>query len=198
VSRLTNSERDQIVSNALKGPTTAYGKRTEALEQREVTLAERAYDHIFSKVERAWAVSAPKRDKHGTGAGPWLRTDKCLRFNVGGYHVQFNHPTGFPVPSANSYCHQLGVIASDTDLGQEIIKHIQKKERAREELDNTSRELRALLGSITTTKQLVEAWPEGAEFYTGVIATEGKPTTALVVKFTDINAKLGVKEKTDV
>lgn len=184
MTRLTNDMRSIICKAALEA---TLAERRSDLAAQEASLAREAYDATFSADLQRLIAKVP---------GNWFRNDPCLNFNVGGLRIRLRTGgNGLPVPyqsgSTRGYgCHnEIGVIQPG-DLCDRIQAHAKAKEAFREKTEVASRDLGALLGSISSVGQLQKVWPEGQPFYARFL--DSKAPSLPAIRFAEVNATLGL------
>jgi hypothetical protein len=177
--RLTNQDRDSVVKAAIQ---ESFTERHRALKAEEDRLARRCYDTVFPASVRKAAASMP--------AG-WLRSDTCLRFNVGGLNIRLDIAgDGLRVPSQQWNCERLGNVA-DEALIVEVQAFLQARDGLKAEREKAQQSLKALLYSVTTLKALRDLWPEGEPFFRGLASKTGAPGLP-APQITELNAMLGL------
>lgn len=154
-------------------------------EKEEARLAELCWADVF-RDEADMAQSLPRR---------WVCYDKCLLFNIGGWNVYLNHPQGLPVPAEGSGCIRLGTVS--VGLAQDVRVFISKRDAAKDRRNKTLSDLAESIYAARSYKKLLEAWPEGREFYEGYLSVEKTKGTALAVPFQAINKTLGIGKETE-
>lgn len=178
MSRLTNSHKQTIVDRAT---THALKDRKEALSVLEDKLAIECYNKVFPKKLRDTLKTVPEG---------WLRMDRDLRFNVGGWDLRLNTTEEYPIPM-NKYYSILGVI-TDEELVTKVQACVQEKKTLDEEDNALTRKMQGFLSGFTSFKQLRESWPEGADFYKDLdVERVAQNMPAVIVQ--DINKVLGLK-----
>lgn len=184
MTTLTNSMRDSILSRAI---SEAFAVREKVIAGAEEALAIKCYKAVMPADE----IKAAKAMKPG-----WIRQDRCLRFNAGGYSVNLcmrsregEEDRGLPVKYSNS-CNQIGAVTGE--LAAEVQKFSHAKEQMKTEREQARNKMRAFLYSFTTINKIKEAWPEGKKFY-GMFDVERKKDNLPAIVTKEINAMLGLK-----
>lgn len=178
MTKLNKLIREAILKDCIK---KQFSQRQEDRKKSENSLAMDLYKNVFDeKILRA-VKKIPK---------DWLRQDSCLRFNCGGYSLRLNVDKAVPVPYSNG-CGVLGSITGD--LATSAIKHAEESDKLKEEIRSAYLALETLLDSVSTIKQLSEAWPEGKQFYAGFLEAKGKSNVP-ALQVSELNKKLGLKE----
>jgi len=121
----------------------------------------------------------------------WLRMDKCLRLNCGGYDLTFSVKKPVPVPYA-THCARLGVITGY--LAEKAQDFANRKKDEREKSKKAYNLLLSILSSVTTFKKLEEVWPEGKKFYSGYLDKKGNEYQVPTIQIDEINKMLGLKK----
>lgn len=184
MTTLTNGIRDSILSRAI---SEAFADKKKAIASEEEALAIKLYKAVVPADE----IKAAKAMKSG-----WIRKDRCLRFNAGGYSLNLclrsrDDDTGLPVKYGNS-CNTIGSVTGE--LATEAQLFANKKEKLRTEETQAVTKMRAFLNSFTTMKKMKEAWPEGKKFYS-MFDVERKKDNLPAIVTKEINAMLGLKKK---
>lgn len=126
----------------------------------------------------------------------WLREDRCLNFNAGGYSLTFevNDPVRVPyrTPYGRGYsCNTLASI-QDQDLMKRMQQWAQEVEKLRQEKRDAYRATLLLVGKFSTVKALKEAWPEGYEFYKKYDVAQTNRPQLPALRIEEVNAMLGL------
>lgn len=141
--RLTHSSRYQIANAVATDLTKELSEQSNEMYR---ALRERAYAHLYPDP-----------------------TDRTMSFVVGSLHVNFSGPSGnrvmwfsFDEPKrvANSSMHTI----RDPELLAENLAYHEKSLELSRRRDEVYRPIFALLESCTTTKQLLEVWPDGFDY----------------------------------
>jgi len=175
--KLTNDIRTTIANNAIK---ESFKERDDALKKRHHDMGMKLYEILFPK---------DLRDKLKKIPDGWFGMDKCLKFNCAGYNLTFLVDEEVPVPRSYG-CAVLGAITgAEAEEAQALAK---ESEVMRNEAKAAHRALSTMLASITSTKQLEQAWPEGKPFYQQYIVEKSKSgVPALTIDA--VNKALGIK-----
>lgn len=178
--RLTNMDRDSIISDAIK---TSFRPRSEEIKRAEDALARRCYETVFPEKVRKQAAAMPKG---------WLALDNCLRFNVLGLDARLDVVgEGLPVPNrARGYCERLGSISDDA-LAAEVRTHLDAVEKLKADRRKATDTLKALIYSVTTVKALRDVWPEGEPFF-GKLSPKDSGKRLPAPRVVELNAMLGL------
>ena len=178
--KLSQSIRDKIIKAAVKG---ACEKEAERLRKQEHKLGMKLYAKLYPAAEREAAAQLP--------AG-WVHLDGCLRIAVGGMDMTFTVDEKVPVKTDNNgYCRRLGIVV-DEKLQQEALDLHSAKEAIKQRGKELHANLRAVLESVNTYKQLSEIWPEGKKFYEQFKPMSGGRQVP-TVQMQAINEMLGLK-----
>lgn len=174
--RLTNDMRDSIIRAAVKA---RFDKDIEARAKIEDKIGRKFYAAVISEAERRAIAKLPER---------WWREDQCLRFNVGGWALNFaliGKPVRVP---KSSNCNTLGAI-SDPELVKEGQAHAESLKEDGRIRDEARRTLKGLVYSVSTVGALRTIWPEGAPFYSTI---QAPPATQVAPIVANINAMFGL------
>ena len=187
--KLTNHHRDAIANAAA---AYAFDPKAAALSKTEDMLAHEAYELLFPLSQRVAVKALPKF---------WFNHVNSLIFNVNGAKITLKFlGDAVPAPAvsklgsgnpANGYS-PVGAVPAG-DLAERIMKHVDARDSLAKERKAARTDLRAMLGTITTDKQLREAWPEGEEFYSKFSAA---PVSLPAVSMADINKRFGLPPET--
>lgn len=187
--KLTNHHRDAIANAAA---AYAFDPKAAALSKTEDMLAREAYELLFPLSQRVAVKALPKF---------WFNHVNSLIFNVNGAKITLKFlGDAVPAPAvsklgsgnpANGYS-PVGAVPAG-DLAERIMKHVDARDSLAKERKAARTDLRAMLGTITTDKQLREAWPEGEEFYSKFSAA---PVSLPAVSMADINKRFGLPPET--
>lgn len=184
MTKLTNWIREGIAKRAV---AASFDPRNQMLLAAEDALAREAYTVAFTKQELAAVAKIPAN---------WVRLDACLRFNVAGLTITLDLiGEGLPVPykvKGSEYggwgCKPLVAIPHG-DLADRVQAHANDKEDYKRQRRDALAKVEALLGSVSTLKQLADIWPEGAPFYS--VLSE-RPVLPPAIRVDEINAALGL------
>jgi hypothetical protein len=171
--RLTKAAKEQIVKDAL---TKTFAKRDEVLQQKRITLGRAVYDSeykLFTKIMNALpdgylSASSVIRAQFGKGCDGYIVLPL-------GEHRRVKNSSGSTL--FGSEHHLVQSYKKITKL-QDDIKADKKLLRS---------QLTSLLNSCTTTKKLLAAWPEAAEFLTDL---DSSASQLPMVKVDDIRANM--------
>ena len=170
--RITKDDRDHWLRRLM---TDAFGKTDLAMAKRENEVAEQHAKHVWPGID-----DVPKG---------WLPTKDHIYVQAPGGREILRFGRTRPVPDDEDGYSRAG-------RTQSVYADVFIRERAiyRANREATESKAAALLKSCTTTKQLVERWPEAAAKL-GITGKEETKKTALAVyKATDeLNAALGLK-----
>lgn len=151
---------------------------------RENDLAEECWEQVFPAAVREIVLAMPEG---------WLRLDKCLRFNAGGWSIHLDHAKGLPVPYRTS-CGNLGTLTGE--LADRARAFVVERDKKKEERAKEFRDLRAAILAARTYKQLSIAWPEGLPYFEAYLPqSKNKPSTAVAIPFAKLNEALGLSAK---
>lgn len=197
--RITKEARNDIVVKVL---AAKFKERETALEASRTALADELYHLMFGSVEAAARALPPgwvdEGDNLVLNAPGWTCNTNQWRHRRGEEpkliavyephsHLRLSKPRPMPVVHA---LHERKI-----EKGHTLYPHSQaiaKEHRAiLEDKEILGEKLRALLNSVTTYKQLREAWPEGEKFF----PADAKPMYAVVPATLthEINRLLGLE-----
>lgn len=166
--RLTNKIRDEIVTAAMAG---AFSKTKQKLEKRRFALGDRVYRLIVGKHGDAM-LAMPRA---------FFEYRSNCHLSISGYSHRVEWGDLRPLPDSGYYHHDNKPIAdalAKLQTDQDALKANESKLRA---------DIRGLVASVNTDKQLLEVWPEAAPF----IPKQNKPQAkALAIQPDQLNAVL--------
>lgn len=175
--RLTNMDREGVVERAINH---AFGARAAALEAEENRIGMAAYDIAVPKAERQAAAKLSER---------WLRTDGCLKFRFDFRKVTLHVSPKVLVPSRSYSCEDLGLV-QDVELIAAYEKLQADRGTLKADRERAETGLKALIGRVSTLRQLRETWPEGETFYAHLKPRDEASVPAVMVD--DLNRMLGL------
>ena len=162
----------------------AHLKEQNEYRVRENDLAEECWKQVFPAAVREIVLAMPEG---------WLRLDKCLLFNAGGWNVYLDHAKGLPVPYRMG-CNNLGTLTGE--LADRARAFVVERDKKKEERAKSFRDLRAAILAARTYKQLALAWPEGLPYFEVYLPqSKNKPSTAVAIPFAKLNETLGLTAK---
>ena len=159
--RLTTIVKDQIIRNALKA--AGIYKRREALDATENKLAERA-----RVIKLGGTAKVNTLEKLELKYNAMLKSMNLSRYHnyshriqvssvTGGYHLMLSFAT-------SNWCTSGALqLEIDTPLMKSILKWSEDTKQLNDERDTIKSDVRTLLNSVTTDKQLLKIWPEAVE-----------------------------------
>jgi hypothetical protein len=171
--RLTKAAKAQIVKDAL---TKTFAKREEALEQKRISLGKAVYDSeykLFTKTMTALPDG-------------YLPTSSYIRAQFGkdydGYIV-------LPLGEIRRKKNAAGTVLFDSE--HHLVQSYKEVTKLQDDIKADKKllhsQLTSLLNSCTTTKKLLAAWPEAAEFLTDL---DSSASQLPMVKVDDIRANM--------
>lgn len=182
-TRLTNALRDEIVRAALEH---RFKKDEAAYKKARTALADALYKHTFAAAERTakrlpegWLVQYNTIEIEHPDYGSWQG-----RVN---HHLELSRSRLMP-SSYSSRTVKVGKGHPLYDQATALADQYTALQDAKKELRN---KLKSLVYTFTTTKKLLEAWPEGKKF---IPKSATAPTMALVpVQLaSEVNELLGI------
>lgn len=176
MTRLTKSMREMILNNAI---ADKFKKQQDEFEQREMDIADAIYLEVTTKEEREAVKILIKKG--------WLSSSHSMFVSARGYST--NLVTREPVLYNMS---RLQTVKNSDAL----IEYLTAKNKFNETLQDTKHKLRRMLESISSVKQLREAWPEGAEYYDPVAKQYTRTPNLPTVRVEEINKLLGLPKET--
>src|SRR4030042_1499076 len=149
--QLTNNHRDHILSNVVQA---VFADETAALKEEEHKLGMELYNHVYSRKELELVAQLP---------ASWFCTRKSLTVKVGEATMQFRTEKCLPVKSEHERSwHTMFYFEATDKFGERLSRFDDKRSNAKSAKKVFENEVKALLHSVRTTKQLLEAWPECA------------------------------------
>jgi hypothetical protein len=143
--------RDSISSAILEH---RFKEAREALSARKQKLAEDIADQVTTKKERDIMAKIPKG---------WLAETDSIRANFNGcrYNFALSAPRPFPAIKFNSNFYSVGVtFSADSPIFHRWEAIEKESKQYSEEYSQRSKEIRAVLNSVTTLGKLFTVWPE--------------------------------------
>ena len=191
MSRLTNDIRNQM---ARKLVAYRYTDLAEELVQLNHALADRAYNHCYTKDIIGHMDAITKAFDRAFFVASYLRV------NAGGYKLSIggtisNHWVRIPQAAPRKFMTVQSTYHNITDEKLiEEIKEFADRNRAFDDVCCTAyNEALSVLNTMTTDKKLAEAWPEAMDVI-GDLIPEGERTLP-VVQVSAINAKFKLPPK---
>jgi len=159
-------------------------KKNKEQESYGEGFGQEIYDEIYGKHAELLAT-LPKS---------WLHFESYMYVNNvksdgGGSSFLFDNNSKIPIPPRGSNFVKIEMLSKP--LAKKLTSSWQKKEKTIKEYDVLISSTYQILNSCTSTKQLLEKWPESAKAIEEVFST---PTTALsvVYDFSKLNKSLGI------
>ncbi len=193
--KLTQDDRARLSSAILKYRFADIGVKLAA---EEAALALKCYNKVFTKAERDQMQGLPK---------DWLPCVNGIRVKFAGrvesldfsgrpHLTMFSSPKVEPISMPVPYAVINGVllvVEATERLAISYEQHRQSYEKARDDMQNLSRQIEAVMSQATTAGKLVLLWPEVEPF----LAAMRKPTPAAVpaVPIGALNKMLGLPVK---
>jgi len=194
MSRLTNNIREQM---ARKLVNHRYTDEAKELVRLNKTLAERAYDHCYTK-EIVGHMEAIKKVFPSA-----FREYNIFNVNAGGFKVDLGGqvrsrwitvmqetPRKFVIAGDSYTPHNI----TDEKLIEEIKAFAIRREDFNDVCSTAYSEAMSVLNTMTTGKKLAEAWPEAMDVIGGLIPEDQR--TLPVVQVSAINAKFKLPPET--
>lgn len=185
--KLTSNHREIIARKILKNKKHEAEKSMKAWQEK---WFKKVYDKLYTKSEIEWMSKAPKG---------FLAESRCFRVKLNSEIVEVQagkDETGnfeyFPI--SNDHCgYGTVAIIEDLMLKQQAKKMLEEYRCAlscKAEVKDIEREVRTLLFSVNTSKQLVDAWPEIKDVVDDVVGEtekENLPVPAVTVLNNKLN-----------
>jgi hypothetical protein len=174
--RLTDSLRREIAERAA---AFAFDPKYTANATEEHTLADRVYRTVISEDVLRRVLALPEG---------WTLIASQIAVNANGQQITLNFggDKKMPVPY-NVRRHPV----EPGELCDAIQANAAAYETLKEQRKAAYRATLAMLSAVNTLKQLEEAWPDGAPFYTDL---ETSPSNLPAVRVDEINALLGLPQ----
>jgi hypothetical protein len=204
--RLTNSTRERIAKDILlyKFESTNIAE----LKKDHASIALAVYNSIYTEKEREQIDALPDG---------WLPMTERINISYGysdytslNFNGSIYNHIGYRVTSLVGHkmfsveetvqrrmlekFNRSTILIKDTDLSNRITNHVNKINTTSSEVTTLYRKITAALSSVTTTKKLVEVWPESKPFVTKVFgdSTAKIPSKELSIPVAELNEALGL------
>lgn len=210
--KLTNVMRDQIIRDVM-----GYRFNTEfnGLLALQAELNKKIYEDVFTKELRELLTQMPDSWKSKDGNFNVSIGGTVYRINVGEVVLlqeanrRFRRGPEkrddtvkpiklyFDLPAVVVYSSNVFKVYSARDeIGIAFNKHTQLVEKYAEEVNQAKHELHSVVHGTTTTKQLIEAWPEIEPFVNKVMGVTAVTSTGVIIRRDELNDRfhLPVKE----
>ena len=191
--RLTDSLRQEIVAVAMKG---AFETEMHAAMKALHDAGMAAYNAAYTEDEMAMMQKlGPK----------FLGTRERLRFAIrkegsgpGDDEIKPNSTVECPlmeyVPVPFQQAAWGNAIITTNEAHANVMKAIDALDKVKEQVANLKREIRSVVGSVPTTKRLVEVWPEAINY---LPKEDAPPTNLPAVQIEALNALLAKAKVSD-
>lgn len=166
--RLTRANRERIQTAMLRH---RFEDGFRALAEEEADLARDVYKDVYRKKDRDIMTSLPNG---------WMRECSVISAVFGGQYAslrvngkEYNEPLGlgievefptFRMPDKHRASSAVKAYSAGHRLAVRYAKHKSKKEGLREEAFRARKQILVVLQSASTSKKLLEIWPECAPF----------------------------------
>ena len=151
--RLTNEIRHLIIDNAMK--------RFKEKEEKAQTFYREASVVIYKHVIKT-LLGETRGEIFLNLDYPFVEVSNSFGIRIGEDEYSLDLPRGTGVPTSM-------VTVEPSPALLQLIKVLNSADVERERVsihkDTAKRQVKALVGSVTTIKKLAEVWPEGAAFY---------------------------------
>lgn len=178
---LRRSEVDKIVSRLLEHK---FGEAFKKLKEREVKLAERVYNDVFSAAHRKLMAELPEG---------WLPARSHIVARFGGSQGRLDHGTPLRVPNSKSDSWGTLKVYEATHALAEAYQELENdKATLKAERTRLSQEATGAITTARTMKRLLETWPEIEPFTRGL----AKPVSLLpAIPIQTLNSSFGLPVK---
>lgn len=187
MTRLTKSMKENICENALA--QSSVNKELVANKEKEQELAVEIYNDNVTAEDLAEAKNISERMEKLPFYRAWgvFQKKAHLSCNLGNNHVYLSFPDN------NEFYEIANSVTYDKD--HEFCKRFadisREKDKLKEQKENLTEEIMAVLNSCQTLKRLLEVWPESSNFLNGLnIITLKAGLPAITIE--DLNKKLGI------
>lgn len=170
--QLTNMVKDTIVERIL---TKVFDERLKELKKQKIALADACYAFRYTKKELGMIQELQSQTNNRA-----FSNNEVVYMHFGGRHASLRMSESRPFLYKD--------LESKTKLAADHKLTLQWDDLKRKEADINSekkkltQEVRALLNSVNTTKQLLEAWPESEVFLQGLFEPSGQMLPMVQVK----------------
>jgi len=170
--KLTNSMKDTIVERIL---AKVFGERLEELKKQKMALADACYAFRYTKKELGMIQELQLQTNNRA-----FSNKEAIYMYFGGRHASL----AMSVPRLFLYkdMESKTKLAADHKLTVQWDAQQNREYDLLAEKNKLAKEVRALLNSVNTTKQLLEAWPESEIFLKGLLETSGQLLPMVQVK----------------
>jgi hypothetical protein len=179
----------QSAASSFAGRLTAF--TFEAIEAEALATEDaiywRIYDYLYTKEEQKKMNALPDG---------WLRAHNCIRVNAGGYSVEIIHAEGKSDPrflertfKNRGYCNGR-VDISDADLNTDIQKHVQGKEKTRDNRRAFYAKTESMAKSFRNWEDVIAAEPSMEPFIKKWVGLEQKVTNDVAPIAVDVFASV--------
>lgn len=182
-TRMTQMDRYAIANAITAHKFIPLEKEAEA---KRFELAEKVYDHIYSKADKEWMASAPK------GA---LELRNYLNIRVAGQWHQVEFKTGKPIFHKHADYDRYYSFSAGDELGEAVAAAA--KRTLREECKDAYNKVVAALSAFRNFEDVLAGWPEVETFVKAQMQAKAVMVPGLpAIKLADLNAALGLPPET--
>jgi len=177
--RLTKEMRLKILSRLLGH---AFGKRESELQADDEAFGLAVYEDVYEPLVRRRMRSLPDG---------FMMKRGHLKAAFGGQQDQVAWKGLLPTASAHEYDRAKSYPA-DHPLSLKHDELEKRRGRLRAEKDGVRSQIRGVLESVTTLRQLAEVWPEASSFVQDFVESGPVAVTALALPIKSLNEQLGL------
>lgn len=153
MGRLTKEIKDEVVRLAVK---ETFDKRDKSLAKKMRELAKEVYADMYSEDELKLLLSLPRG---------WARTITKKRVYFTGCNGLTVTVTFDPAVKVANDVYDYSYEIKSEGLKGKLSKFVVLSDKIRDQKHELVLEVRRLLKPITTTKHLLEVWPESVKYY---------------------------------
>jgi len=177
--RLTQDMRQKILCRLLEH---AFGDRQKELRTDDEAFGLAVYEDVYDVLTRRRMKAFPEG---------FLKLKIHLKVAFGGQQDQVCWKGLRPTSAAHEYDRAKSYLA-DHPLSKRRDELEQRRSRLREEQNKSRSQIKSVLDSCSTIRQLVEIWPEASSFVEDFAASGPAAVTALALPIKSLNEQLGL------
>lgn len=180
--RLTNDDRKSIVREAI---SRTFDKEEKKLLAEKVALTTQLYNSAMPRALQRRLKSLGEKWINTT-----LEPSFSLRNGYTFYGARSPKEKKFFLPLAYS---ERRFVVKDEALTDAAVNLMNRCEELKKRVRQSELDLTAMLGNISTTKQLVSVWPQGKKFYARLLQVTESKTCLPAVLLEKVNATFNLE-----
>ena len=177
--RLTLDMRQKILNRLLEH---AFGVRLKELREDDESFGLAVYEDVYDVLTRRRMKAFPEG---------FFKLQCHIQVSFGGQQYRVCWKGLRPTAAAHEYDRAKSYVAGDP-LSQRRDELEKRRSRLREEQDRSRSQIKSVLASCSTIRQLVEIWPEASSFVEDFVASGPAAVTALALPIKSLNEQLGL------